>query len=79
MLKERKVISIVAKRITGKFYSNVELCCQTILRNRCSDVGLLTMFEIRIEYISLEENSSSFNNMTILTQIFLVNITVIRN
>ena len=39
------------------------------------------MFENRIEYISLEanlpedKNSSSFNNVVILIQIFLVNFT----
>ena len=48
-------------------------------------IGLLTIFEIRIEYISLEDkfvgrqNSSSFINVIILIQIVLVNIIAIRN
>ena len=48
------------------------------------EVGLLIMFEIRIEYISLEDNLSVNKIPASLIrddciQIFLVNITEIRN
>ena len=39
------------------------------------EVSLITVFEIRIEYISVEDNNSSFfDNVMILVYIFLVHI-----
>ena len=66
---------------TGRFYSYLELRFSKYMFK----IGLLTIFEIRIEYISLEDkfvgrqNSSSFINVIILIQIVLVNIIAIRN
>ena len=54
--KERKVVSVVAKRSNKQILLQSGVVFSNNFLKKMFEVGLLTMFEIRIRYISLEEN-----------------------